>query len=680
MARDQNRHGFPMPRTAFVLLLVTTVLSVLPHLDRVPGWMAVGFLGVLVWRIQVFRERWPFPSRSVRLLLVMIGFGGVILHHGTVFGPDAGVGLLITAYLFKQLEMVTRRDAFLVVILSYFVLATEFLFSRSLYTTLYVLFVLVLITATQIALNQTEPRIAVWRPLKVSLKLLGQSVPLMLALFFLFPRIGPIWQLKLNNDQNFVGLNDRMSPGDISNLSRSGALAFRVSFNGKVPPNRELYWRTVVFDRFDGRTWHAMDDDRMQPLDQRQLNLSKRHYDYEIYLEPTGQRWLMALAAARVDQVKAERTQALTILNSEPVDSTLAYHVVSYPDYQFQAENLSPNERARFLQLPAEGNPKTRAFAEQLYRNNGRDPSHFIGAILHWFNTEKFVYTLKPPLLGRDSVDEFLFSTRRGFCAHYAGAFVFMLRSVGIPARVVGGYQGGQPHPLGKYLMVYQYNAHAWTEAWLPGRGWVRVDPTGAVAPNRIELGPMDSTTDSSFLDFSPLSPDRLRNLPLLSRARMLVDYVDYLWFRNVVSYNQDAQNQLFRSLLGEVTPQRIAMLLGGVAGSILLVLAVGILLRHPPTRQLDRVDRLYLAFCQKLARRGLERNPGEGPQAFSARAGRVLPDKAPDIARISVLYQSLKYAPQQKDGNIEQQVDGRNGTLKNLEQELARRVRSFRP
>ena len=160
----------------------------------------------------------------------------------------------------------------------------------------------------------------------------------------------------------------------------------------------------------------------------------------------------------------------------------------------------------------------------------------------------------------------------------------------------------------------------------------------------------------------------------------MLVDYVDYLWFRNVVSYNQDAQNRLFRTLLGEVTPQRIAMLLGGVAGSILLVLAVGILLRHPPTRRLDRVDRLYLAFCQKLARRGLERKSGEGPQAFSDRAGRMLPGKAPDIARISVLYQSLKYAPQQKDGNIEQQVDGRNGTLKALEQELARRVRSFRP
>src|SRR5690606_24458537 len=193
--RDLKRHGFPMPRSAFVLLLITNVLAVIPHLERVPAWMWLAFLSVLVWRIQVFRQRWHFPGRAVRLLLVLGGFAGVILHHGTVLGPDAGVALLITAYLFKQLEMVTKRDAFLVVILSYFVLATEFLFSRSLYSTLYVLLVLIVITATQVALNQTDPRIAIWRPLKVSLKLVLQSIPLMIALFYLFPRIGPLWQL-----------------------------------------------------------------------------------------------------------------------------------------------------------------------------------------------------------------------------------------------------------------------------------------------------------------------------------------------------------------------------------------------------------------------------------------------------------------------------------------------------
>ncbi|MEZ5510870.1 MAG: DUF3488 domain-containing protein [Gammaproteobacteria bacterium] len=278
MARDHKRHGFPMPRTAFVLLLATSVLAVLPHLSRLPLWMLPAFVAVLVWRVQVFRQRWPFPGRAVRLLLVVSGFAGVILHHGTVLGPDAGVALLITAYLFKQLEMATRRDAFLIVILSYFVLATEFLFSTSLYSTLYVLLVLLVITATQVALNQTDARIAVKRPLGVSLRLIMQSIPLMLALFFLFPRIGPLWQLNLHNKQNFIGLSDRMSPGDISDLSRSPALAFRAEFSGAIPPNRERYWRAAVFDRFDGRTWHAVADEDLRAFEESQLVRGERRY------------------------------------------------------------------------------------------------------------------------------------------------------------------------------------------------------------------------------------------------------------------------------------------------------------------------------------------------------------------------------------------------------------------
>ena len=676
--RDLRRHGFPMPRTAFVLLLAINVLAVLPHAERVPTWMLLAFGVVLLWRIQVFRERWPFPSKWLRLLLVLGGFAGVIFYHGTVFGPDAGVGLLITAYLFKQLEMATRRDAFLVVILSYFVLATEFLFSRSLYTTIYVFLVLILITATQIALNQSEPRIAIVRPLQGSLKLVLQSIPLMIVLFFLFPRIGPLWQLNLNSQQNRVGLSDRMSPGDIANLSRSGELAFRAEFQGAIPPHRERYWRATVFDRFDGRTWYAVDDKLLAPLDVQQLEYDARRYQYRVYLEPTGQHWLMALPAAQVRGIDARSTAALTVLAQKELETAVSYDVTSFPDYRFQSGGLNRAEYNRYLQLPVEGDDESRRYAREQFRRNGSDPARFIDSLLRWYHDEEFIYTLNPQSLGRNTIDEFLFQTRRGFCSHYAGAFVFLLRSAGIPARLVGGYLGGEGHPLGKYLLIHQYDAHAWAEVWLEGQGWVRFDPTGAVAPNRIEFGPQDSTTDDSFLTESPLSPERLRNLALFARARLLADYVDYLWFKNVVSYDTKAQNQLFQDLLGQVTPQRIAALVGGLGAAIVLVLAVSILLRHPSTRNLDRTDRLYLRFCQKLQQRGVKRAPGEGPLDFAQRAANSLPAQAADIEAITTLYLNLKYAPQQKVAHFKPQPSNGSDTLGGLEKDLARRVRAF--
>lgn len=679
MARDQKRHGFPMPRTAFVLLLATNVLAVLPHLSRLPLWILPAFVAVLVWRIQVFRQRWPFPGRAVRLLLVMLGFAGVILHHGTVLGPDAGVGLLITAYLFKQLEMATRRDAFLVVILSYFVLATEFLFSTTLYSTLYVLLVLLVITATQVALNQTDPRIAVKRPLGVSLKLVLQSIPLMLVLFFLFPRIGPLWQLNLHNKQNFIGLSDRMSPGDISNLSRSPALAFRAEFSGGIPPNRERYWRAAVFDRFDGRTWHAVADEDMRVLEKSQLVRGERRYDYRVILEPTGQRWLMAMPSADVNLPDARATGLLTHLNKNKIDTTISYQVTSYPDFRYQADGLRSWDLNRYLQLPAQGNEQSRRYARERLAQLQGSPEQLVDDVMAWFNQEAFVYTLNPPLLGQDTIDEFLFGSRRGYCAHYAGAFVFLMRSAGVPARLVGGYQGGEAHPIGNYLLVHQYDAHAWAEVWFEGQGWVRVDPTAAVAPNRIELGSMDSTDDESFLTDSPLSPDRLRNLALFARARLLADYIDYLWYKNVVAYNKDRQSELFRSLLGQVTPQRIAALLGGAAGLIVLVLVVGILLRHPPVRRLDRADRAYLAFCRKLARKGLLRQPEEGPQRFADRLCEALPSHKAAIIRITSLYQTLKYAPVTENGNFKQQSQDDSVTLVHLQKDLEQAVRSFK-
>lgn len=642
---NKSKTVFPMPRSAFVLLLLSVVLSVFPHLERVPSWMWLVFVAILLWRIQVFRQRANFPQRLLRFSLVSFAFVGVVFHHGTIFGPEAGVGLLITAYLFKQLEMYTKRDAFLVVILSYFVLATEFLFSRSLWSSLYIFFVLVVITAALIALNQTESRIAVWHPFRTALKFLMQAVPLLLVLFFLFPRIGPIWNLNLNSKSTNVGLSDRVSPGDIANLSRSEKLAFRAEFQGAIPSQPERYWRAVVFDRFDGKTWYAVDPANQSVLKKDQINVdADRSYRYRVYLESTGQNWLMAMPWASLSGVIHSPTQNLMHYSKDKIDSPISYEVVSYPDYQAEPYSLSQMDSKRFTQLPNNSNPLAQQFARKLFKQSGYQPEAFSDRLLSIFFQEEFVYTLSPPRLQGDTIDEFLFSTRRGFCSHYAGAYVFLMRSLGIPARMVGGYQGGELHPIGKYLLIHQYDAHAWAEYWVRGKGWVRVDPTAAVAPHRIESGPMSLSSELSFLRDSPLSPEKLRNLAIFSRLRLMADYVDYLWFKNVVSFDKDQQSQLFKQILGEVTPRRIAILIAVVGGGVLLLMLFFIAINQRNAKPVDPVDRAYYRYLRMLQKKGLRRELGEGPNDFSVRVLNVYPKEEEKINIINNLYNDLKY------------------------------------
>jgi transglutaminase-like putative cysteine protease len=678
--KSATKHVFPMPRTAFVLLILCVILSILPHIERVPAWMLVVFFAILGWRVQVFRQRLRFPPRWLRLFLVSGAFLGVVYHHGTIFGPDAGVGLLITAYLFKQLEMYTKRDAFLVVVLSYFVLATEFLFSKSLFTTLYILTVLVFITAALIALNQSDSNIAIWKPLKSALVFTLQAVPLMVVLFFLFPRIGPIWELNLQTQSSKTGLSDRVTPGDIAELSRSNELAFRVEFEGDTPAPKDRYWRALVFDRFDGNTWYSVETSNQLAYRPDNLETKSAAVNYRVFLEATGQNWLIAAPWAQIQDINHYRTNSLMYYVKDSIDHPVSYNVSSYFDYQYEADGLTRELIDRYTGLPARGNQQSAQFARQLFQNSGRNPEQFSDALLSWFFREAFYYTLNPPKLSGDSIDQFLFSTRRGFCSHYAGAFVYLMRSAGIPARMIGGYQGGQPHPIGRYLLVHQYDAHAWAEYWVIGKGWVRVDPTAAVAPSRIEMGSLSASLDQQSLADSPFSPDKLRNIPILNRLRLMADYVDYLWFKNVVSFNEDSQADLFRQILGQVTPQRIAILIGSVAGAVLAIMAVWILMTQKPIAKLSQADKAYLRFIHKLQRKGLIREIGEGMNSFSQRALTLFPEQKENIIKISDIYMTIQYRNKNNETNLDAPDQSYGDKLRALEKQLISEVKRFRP
>lgn len=676
---DKKTSIFPMPRTAFVLLICCVVLSVLPHMQRVPSWLLAVLVVVIVWRIQVFRQRLSFPPKWIRLLLVCGGVLAIVYHHGTIFGPDAGVALLITAYLFKQLEMYTRRDAFLVVILSYFVLATEFLFSTSLLTSLYVFMVLVVISSALVALNMTDTTIAVWKPFRTAFASILQAIPLLLVLFFLFPRIGPIWELGMQSKSARTGLSDSVSPGDIAELSLSAELAFRVEFDGPIPEPRDRYWRTLIFERFDGRTWHSQNDSVYFPFDRSRLTLRGEPLSYRVYLEPTGQNWLPAIALASIDGVRHKTANSLVNYSDQLIDGPLSYSVESYLDYAYEAAGMPREFWATYTALPPSGNPQSIALGRELYRQFGGDPGRLSTAILQRFTQEEFAYTLKPPKLGANTIDEFLFQTKRGFCAHYAGAFVYLMRVAGIPARMVGGYQGGEAHPIGNYLLVRQYDAHAWVEYWQKGKGWVRADPTGAIAPHRIEMGSLRDSLDEESLLFSPFSDLDVRNLPMLAELRLMVDYVDYLWFKNVVSFDSESQNNFLKAFLGKVTPERIGILLGVCGGIVVLCLALWILLTQRSIQRFSRADKEYQKFLKKLERKGLSRQPGEGVEGFSRRAQEKFPEAQKYISEISRLYSEIKFSINGESGYQVNNSDLKSDSIAPLEQQLRRAIASFK-
>ena len=634
-----------MPRTAFVLLIVSVTLSVVPHMQRVPPWLLAVFGVVLVWRIQVFRQRLRFPPKWMRLFMVCGGILGVLVYHGTVFGPDAGVALLITAYLFKQLEMYTRRDAFLVVILSFFVLATDFLFSTSLLTSIYVFAVMIVITATLIALNMTDTSIAVWKPLRTALVTVLQAVPLLLVFFFLFPRIGPIWDLGMKSTIARTGLSDRMTPGDVAKLSQSTKLAFRVEFEGPIPQPRDRYWRALIFDRFDGQTWSAQGDSSNIPYNPGYLRVTGEPLTYRVLLESTGNHWLPAIAWSELSGVKHRTSNSLVHYSSSVVDTPVSYQVESYLNYQYEMMGMPRDLWRLYTTLPPIGNQRSIEMGRDLYRNAGGNPETMAQAMMRMFGEQEFVYTLEPPKLSSDSIDGFLFNTKKGFCAHYSGAFVFMMRSAGIPARMIGGYQGGEAHPIGNYLLIHQYDAHAWVEYWVNGKGWVREDPTAAIAPHRIEMGSLRESLDELSLLDSPFSRLGLRNLPLMGEIRMMLDYVDYLWFKNVVSFDSGAQTKLFQQLLGKVTPQGIAILLASCGGIVVLLLGLWMLLTQKRLQKLDVADKLYVKFLHKLERKGVRREVGEGVLSFSVRAQGLYPEHSELINEISQLYSNVKYA-----------------------------------
>ena len=646
--------GFQIPRNSLVWMLAAQIAVIAPHVPRLPVWVTSICVGCCFWRVMVYQGRWSYPGRWAKVVFVVAGLIGLgVGYKGRVYGLEPAVALLVIAFVFKLLEMQHKRDAYIVILLGYFVAITEFLFFQSIPYAFYMLFAVVLITAALIGLNQTQSHLQPLKTLKLAATLMVQSIPMMLVLFILFPRIAPLWTVPLESQAAKSGVTDRMSPGDIASLSLSPELAFKASFSGAIPAPGQLYWRGLVLENYDGKTWtrranltdSIWRNKQSKPVWAKHIERLGSTQSYSIILEPTRQNWLFSLATADLPanaDIAMLADYNLAYVHRRGVTAKFKYAVTSDLQYRLETE-LSDEVRQRNTSLPSDSNPRTRELASAILALASND-ADYVNRVQSYFADEKFAYTLQPPKLGDDDIDEFLFDSQRGFCEHYAGSFVFMMRAAGVPARVVLGYQGGEYNALANYIAVHQFDAHSWAEVWYEGRGWVRVDPTQMVSPERIQRGLESAVADEdTFLANSPLSWLKYRQLLWLQELRQQLGAIGHYWDNWVVGYNARSQLVFLSKYLEKVDASRLGMLMLTVFFGLLGIVALFVL-RTRNKRVLTDVDQQYLRFCQLLSKQGLVRYHGEGPRDYSRRISRERPDLALVIQRVTQEFIRLNY------------------------------------
>ncbi|MGH8271168.1 MAG: transglutaminase TgpA family protein [Gammaproteobacteria bacterium] len=624
-----------MPATTFQAhaALAALAAAMLPFFFTLPPWVAGTALAIVGWRALALRHRRRPPGLPVRLALVLAGLLAVVASFRGFGGAEAGGAFLVITAALKALESHNQRDFRIVVLLAFMLLAAAFLLDQSLPLALYAAALVWLATAALLGAGEHPPR---WFTLATRAGLLlAAALPVAIALFLLFPRLpGPLFRFGAPQLAAVSGLADTMEPGSIAVLASSDAIAFRVRFEGTVPPPNQRYFRGPVFERYDGSRWLP---------GQRRYGAGRfRHrgaaVHYRVLERANGTHYLFALALPKQISIPARLSPRYELLTAHRIWNDIGYSAVSWPHYTAQVQ-LSTAERAANLALPSGADPRTHALADK-WRGENVQPAAIVQRALAWFHDQPYYYTLTPGRLnGRNRVDEFLFQTRRGFCEHYASAFAVLMRAAGIPARIVTGYAGGDVNPYDGWLVLRQSNAHAWDEVWLAGRGWVRVDPTSVIPPARVDSSALRAAATS------PAGNARLIRTGWLWQVRDLWDAANTAWTQYVVGYGPALQHRLLdRFGLAGAGPFVTALLMAGVAlGAGVLVFLFGI--ARLRSHREDPAQRLYLRWCRRLARRGLVRSPSEGPLDFAARIARLQPQYAATAVEVATLYADARYA-----------------------------------
>ncbi|QHE88964.1 DUF3488 domain-containing protein [Hydrogenophaga sp. BPS33] len=585
--------------TLFLLAVVAWVAVMqIPH---VPWWCSTLTAGVLLWRTTLTLRGRPLPNWPWRLGLLLITLMATWATHGTLLGQDAGVTLVVVLLALKTLEMRARRDAFVVFFLAFFTLLTHFFYSQSLLTAAGILIALLGLLTALVNAHMPVGRPSLWQAARIAAGMAAMGAPIMLVLFLLFPRFSPLWGVP-GEDRGRSGLSSTMRVGQIAELVLDDGIALRVRFEGDPPPQAELYFRGPVLSRFDGVEWRpSRAEFPGRRALQSELSVAGDPIRYEVTMEPSQRPWLFLLEAAeqapQVPGMNVRMTPELQWLTDRPIGQLVRYGAISHTTFRH-----GPLEPVLALQeqvaLPPGFNPRTLELAQQLRREHGRGPEatpRLVQAVMERLRTGGYLYTLEPGVYGQHTADEFWFDRRQGFCEHIASSFVILMRALDIPARIVTGYQGGELNGIDGFWTVRQRDAHAWAEVWQQGLGWVRVDPTSAVAPGRTGSLQRLSAAEGAFA-----GAIRNFNPTLAAQLRAAWEAMNNRWNQWVLNYTQGSQLDLLKNL-GFKSPSwtDLAYVLIGVVVLVSLLGAAWTLWerqQHDPWLRLLRRARTRLA------------------------------------------------------------------------------------
>jgi transglutaminase-like putative cysteine protease len=611
-------------------------LALLAHVTTLPFWVPAIVVACGLVRLSLARSGGGAPPRGVLFTIAALAIPLLFLRFHTFNGLVAGTALLSVAAGLKLLETKTRRDIYIITLIIYFVSLAALLEGDSFWLLAYLIGVCWLTTATLLRVTSSGPAPGWRRSLRYGGRVLAQALPLAVIFWLLFPRFaGPLWHIPADSQTAASGLSDTMSPGDINQLALSDEVAFRVRFAAAAPPAPERYWRGPVLDSFDGHTWKraasgfSTGAPPLQPLGIA--------YRYTVMMEPSQHRWIYMLDwPALWDLPGASLTREYTLTQPEPLSRAVDVAGTSYTRIQ-ASQPLTKNERWRNLQQPQGRNPRTQQLALEL-RGAHADDRQLVDAVLGMFRRQAFFYTLTPPKLSDNSVDDFLFNTKRGFCEHYASAFAALMRAAGVPARVVTGYQGGTFNPYGDYWILRQSDAHAWTEIWIDG-GWTRIDPTAAIAPERVERGLADTNAEET-------SVSRWQSRTAwFAGARLRLDLLREIWRERILDFDQESQRKLLEMLnIPEPDGQKLVMLLA-LGMALALAWLTWQVRRELSPETKDIAARTYARLCAKLAAAGVPRRMHEGAEDYALRVAAQRPDLAATVTALCRHYSSLRYA-----------------------------------
>lgn len=632
-------------------LLLTLVFFIVSFslLEPVMSWILILVICATVMRTALYLELHKHAP-SIRTLNLLALLSAIVLAY---FSWQLGIllgmlNLLVLACSLKLMLLRSDKDYFQLITSCGFLIGCGFIFQQGIAFSLFY-FALTLVLLMSLA-THISPNLPLNKLIKKVSVMGAQAIPITLLLFMVLPLIGPLWQMPASKSHQ-TGLAEKVTPGDIANLSQSAELAFRVTFDGTIPAPQERYWRALVMENFDGESWQVSPDRKAIQRQYKGANrefspiLEGNYYQYQVIAEPTHQSWLYALDVATPigasSQQKVWQSHEYQLSSISPLVSTFQYEVRSFPQVLLN-QTLSSVDKRINRQLPEQGNPLTKQWVAETRQKYTTDDD-FIAAVMFYFSSQDFEYTLQPPLMPNDQVDTFLFVEQRGFCSHYASAMAYMLRLGGIPARLVTGYQGGEQLDS-DYMSVYQYDAHAWIEAWHDDRGWIRYDPTAIVAPNRLESGLRNALNEADLLLGSGFG--QLSTVAWLNSLRNWLKDVDFFWTKWVLGFDKDKQQDLIKSLIGKITPQKLAMF---SLGAVLLIFALIALFFLPIWRKpkQDKASYYYELAEHLLTKVNLHRRASQGPADFVSQVKNKAPSSITEpFAAITDLYIQHHYQP----------------------------------